>query len=327
MCAWFRRAVAVTLTALLSLGSAAAAGADGALTEGDQFPSFSLQRSDGSEWRLADHAGKPKLVMFWATWCPYCRKLMPGIAGLHEEFEGRGLEVVAVNFRDDGDTDAYAREMGLDFDIVLDGDALAAQAGVTGTPTVFVLDGDDRVMLRTTTSDPDSPSLRDAVESLLPPDTAGISDPRVGVFRSSQPYPSRYPIYSWPNELPIAGEPVRNVAVVEAVGEWLRSSNTPKLLQYAAPGAFILPGAAQWMAENYPNLEAQFVGYGAHYIQEDNPRAPGNWPGDRRLVPPDLLSTHRAAQNAQLIRTPNVRGRLGPKWWAGRMPLSATVRS
>ncbi len=47
----------------------------------------------------------------------------------------------------------------------------------------------------------------------------------------------------------------------------------PKLLQYASPGPIIPPEAAQWMTENYPNLEAQFVGYGAHYIQEDNPRA------------------------------------------------------
>lgn len=90
-------------------------------------------------------------------------------------FRDRGLEGVGVNFRDDGDTDAYAREKDIDFDIVLGGDALAAQADVTGTPTVFVLDGDDRVVLRTSTSEPDSPALRNAVESLMPPDTAGIS--------------------------------------------------------------------------------------------------------------------------------------------------------
>ncbi|MDZ7670937.1 MAG: TlpA disulfide reductase family protein [Gammaproteobacteria bacterium] len=154
----------------MSAVAAAKSGDAAAMAEGNRFPTFSLLRSDGNEWRLADHAGQPKLVVFWATWCPYCRRLMPGIVSLHEEFQSRGLEVVGVNFRDDGDTDAYAREMGIDFAIVLDGDALAAQAGVTGTPTVFVLDGHDRVVLRTTTSDPHSPALRGAVESLMPPD-------------------------------------------------------------------------------------------------------------------------------------------------------------
>lgn len=47
---------------------------------------------------------------------------------------------------------------------------------------------------------------------------------------------SRYPIYMWPNELPVGGRPARNVQVVERVGEWLRISETPKLLQYASPG-------------------------------------------------------------------------------------------
>lgn len=146
---------------------APAAGAEG-LQRGDVFPVFKLQRSDGSTLQLSDYDGQPKLLMFWATWCPYCRKLMPAIIDLHDEFGPSGLKVVAVNFRDDGDTEAYAREMGIDFDIVLQGDDLAARTGVQGTPTVFVLDGQNRVRLRTSDSDPENPDLRQAVIALLP---------------------------------------------------------------------------------------------------------------------------------------------------------------
>ncbi len=85
----------------------------------------------------------------------------------------------------------------------------------------------------------------------------------------------REPIYVWPNELPIGGEPARNVAVVNAVADWLKKSSTPKLLLYVTPGAIVSPRSAKWMQENYRNLEAIFVGYGAHYIQEDNPEAIG----------------------------------------------------
>lgn len=86
---------------------------------------------------------------------------------------------------------------------------------------------------------------------------------------------SRKPIYVWPNELPIGGEPARNVAAVNKVGAWLKESSTPKLLLYVSPGALVTPDTARWMQENYRNLEAIFVGYGGHYIQEDNPEAIG----------------------------------------------------
>lgn len=86
---------------------------------------------------------------------------------------------------------------------------------------------------------------------------------------------SRKPVFQWPNELPIAGEPARNVQVIEDIGQWLSTSKTPKLLQYVSPGSIISPDTAAWMAQHYQNVETQFVGYGYHFIQEDNPEAIG----------------------------------------------------
>lgn len=108
------------------------------------------------------------------------------------------------------------------------------------------------------------------------PRTREMSEQEKAVYREPFSEPSRrYPIYVWPNELPIGGEPARNVVVVEAIGEWLQRSPTPKLLQYVSPGALIPPEAADWMAKNYRNIETQFVGYGGHYLQEDAPQAIG----------------------------------------------------
>jgi len=91
----------------------------------------------------------------------------------------------------------------------------------------------------------------------------------------------REPILVWPSELPIAGEPARNVEAVERIGDWLRRSDMPKLLLYARPGSLVPPWAAEWMAEHYRNIEVIFVGYGMHYLQEDNPETIGrnivNW--------------------------------------------------
>ncbi len=86
---------------------------------------------------------------------------------------------------------------------------------------------------------------------------------------------AREPIYVWPQELPIEGAPARNVMVVERYAHWLKKSRTPKLLQYVSPGALVTPDRADWAAKNFRNIETQFVGYGTHFIQEDNPQAIG----------------------------------------------------
>ncbi len=106
--------------------------------------------------------------------------------------------------------------------------------------------------------------------------TRSLGEAELDAYRA--PFPtaeSRFPIKVWPSELPIEGEPARNVAVVERIGDWLESSDTPKLLLYARPGVLVPPAAADWMQANYRNLEAVFVGAGSHYIQEDQPETIG----------------------------------------------------
>lgn len=106
--------------------------------------------------------------------------------------------------------------------------------------------------------------------------TRELSDAEKDAYREPFLDPSsRKPILVWPNELPIAGEPARNVKVVLKVDEWLKTSKTPKLLLYASPGAIVSPESAAWMRANHRNIETVFVGYGSHYIQEDNPQVIG----------------------------------------------------
>jgi len=89
--------------------------------------------------------------------------------------------------------------------------------------------------------------------------TRTLSDKEKATYRKPFLDPAdREPIYVWPNELPIGGEPARNVKVIEEVGRWLSESEIPKLLLYVNPGAIVTPERAHWMQENYRNLEAVF---------------------------------------------------------------------
>lgn len=53
-------------------------------------------RADGSEGSLKDYAGKHVVLNFWATWCAPCRKEMPHLSELQDEFQGEDFEVVTI---------------------------------------------------------------------------------------------------------------------------------------------------------------------------------------------------------------------------------------
>ncbi len=48
---------------------------------------------------------------------------------------------------------------------------------------------------------------------------------------------SRKPVWRWPNEIPIEGQPADVAEAVEAYNRWLQQSDLPKLLFHASPGA------------------------------------------------------------------------------------------
>jgi len=97
---------------------------------------------------------------------------------------------------------------------------------------------------------------------------------------------SREPVYRWPNELPIGGEPADVTEIVGAYNAWLQETDVPKLLLYAEPGAITRAPLVEWCRENLSELEVVHVGAGIHYLQEDNPDGIGKAVADwyRRKV-------------------------------------------
>jgi peroxiredoxin len=97
---------------------------------------------DGREIRLADFAGKPVWVVFWATWCPPCQQETPDIRAVYEAGRDKGLVVVAVDVQEDVDTvRGYTQRYSLQYTIGLDTYAAIMKTyGVFGLPTHYFID-------------------------------------------------------------------------------------------------------------------------------------------------------------------------------------------
>jgi haloalkane dehalogenase len=79
----------------------------------------------------------------------------------------------------------------------------------------------------------------------------------------------RRPTLTWPRQMPLDGEPADVVAVVEAYGRWLATSEVPKMFINAEPGA-ILTGGMRDFCRTWPN-QSEVTVKGIHFIQEDSP--------------------------------------------------------
>ena len=111
------------------------------------------------------------------------------------------------------------------------------------------------------------------VEQILPGFVArGLTPAAMDHYREPYKEPSsRKPVWRWPNELPIAGEPKDVVETVTAYNQWLQQSDLPKLLFYATPGALVSAPMVEWSKQNLKNLKTVDIGAGMHFLQEDNP--------------------------------------------------------
>jgi thiol-disulfide isomerase/thioredoxin len=115
-----------------------------------QLPNISLADPSGVKHALSEWKGRPLLINFWATWCAPCRREIPLLKTLRHERAKDGVEIVgiAVDFRDA--VQHYAREMGIDYPVLVgeqDGlDAIAAFGMDTVFPFTVFADARGRIV-------------------------------------------------------------------------------------------------------------------------------------------------------------------------------------
>ena len=82
-------------------GQAGAATLVGSYDLGAEVPDFELPTLNGGMARLSDYRGRPVLIFFTATWCPYCGAEAPYLEQeIWRRYQERGLQVVCIDVKE-----------------------------------------------------------------------------------------------------------------------------------------------------------------------------------------------------------------------------------
>jgi peroxiredoxin len=115
---------------------------------------LTLQDIGGKSVKLSDYKGKVILLDFWATWCPPCRKEIPGFIELYNNYKSRGLVVIGVSMDDAddlADVKRYAAQIKMNYPVLLGAgreDELKPAFGEIPLPTSFVIARNGRICAR-----------------------------------------------------------------------------------------------------------------------------------------------------------------------------------
>ena len=117
---------------------------------GNLAPDFELQTLDGKNLKLSDLRGKAVLLNFWATYCGPCKVEMPWFVELQKEYGPQGFQIVGVANDDASTADIakFAKEMGINYPILIGKDSVSDSYNVSVLPTTFFLDRDGKLIAR-----------------------------------------------------------------------------------------------------------------------------------------------------------------------------------
>ncbi len=118
--------------------------------QGQLAPNFAFQYPNGDTFTLADFRGQPVIVNFWATWCPPCRREMPGLVKAYEEHKDDGLMILEVDVAEPPEAVAqFVQEYDMTMPVILDQRQEVTRLYRTDSfPTSFFIDKDGVIQVR-----------------------------------------------------------------------------------------------------------------------------------------------------------------------------------
>lgn len=121
---------------------------------GDLLPDFTINDLSDEPTTLS-HILKPNnLILFYASWCPHCKDILPQIKAWRRQFQATELEIIAVSLdTSKPEWEQIVRETRFDEFFNLsdlkgwDGE-VAKKYNIYATPTMFVVDDNLQILAK-----------------------------------------------------------------------------------------------------------------------------------------------------------------------------------
>ena len=112
---------------------------------GEIAPDIVVTDLEGNKKQLSEYFGKPTIMVFWATWCGYCKDELPALEMLREKY-GDSINILALNGGDSAeDIKDFMEENNYTFETVMVGIEESIKFDAQSIPVTAILDSEGTI--------------------------------------------------------------------------------------------------------------------------------------------------------------------------------------
>jgi len=122
------------------------------LSAGKEAFDFTLETLSGQEITLSEELKTKRAVLvFFATWCPHCGAVVPSTNAFSKKYAA-DVRVIGIDVQESkSKVEDFVKRTQMAYDVVIDATGVVANRyGISGIPTVIVIDKNNKVLYRGT---------------------------------------------------------------------------------------------------------------------------------------------------------------------------------
>lgn len=106
-------------------------------------PEFTINGTNGEKIKLSAYKGKVIILDFWATWCPPCRRGIPDLISLKNQYKD-DLVIIGISVDDEStakDVIPFMKSIGINYKVgYANNEIIQNYGGIQAIPTSFIID-------------------------------------------------------------------------------------------------------------------------------------------------------------------------------------------